>query len=85
VVVFLACQNSFSLRVLAMTGSDLQVRLRIKEALARVNDARIAAAGTWTASRLQLIARDLEDTLVRLTPDPIALQPTASPWTRMRR
>jgi hypothetical protein len=67
-----------------MTGSDLQVRLRIKEALARVNDARAAAAGTRTAARLQLIARDLEDTLVHLTPDPIALLPTPSPRTRMR-
>ncbi len=57
---------------------DLQVRLRIKEALARVNDARCAAADTWTVARLKLIARDLEDTLTHLAPDPIVLHPGKS-------
>jgi hypothetical protein len=50
---------------------DLNLRLRLKEALARVNDARRSAADAWTASRLQRIARDLENTLVHLTPDPL--------------
>jgi hypothetical protein len=55
-----------------MTRSDdLRVRLRIKEALARVEDARFAAADSWTSSRLQCIARDLEETLIYLTPDRI--------------
>jgi hypothetical protein len=50
---------------------DLHLRLRLKEALARVNDARCSAADAWTASRLRLIARDLEDTLQHLAPDPL--------------
>jgi hypothetical protein len=50
---------------------DLHLRLRLKEALARVNDARRSAGDAWTASRLQLIARDLEDTLHHLAPDPL--------------
>jgi hypothetical protein len=54
-----------------MTRSDLKVRLRIKEALARVEDARIAAVDSWTCSRLQNIARDLEETLTYLAPDRI--------------
>ncbi len=49
---------------------DLNVRIQLKEALARVDDARCSAADTWTLSRLQLIARDLEDTLTQLAPDP---------------
>jgi hypothetical protein len=52
---------------------DLHLRLRLKEALARVNDARRSAADVWTASRLQHIARDLEDTLHQLAPDPLDL------------
>jgi len=51
------------------------MRLRLKEALGRINDARRAAAGTWTASRLQLIARDLEDTLNQLAHEPATLHP----------
>ncbi len=54
---------------------NLQMRLRLKEALGRINEARRAAAGTWTASRLQLIARDLEDTISQLTSEPIVLHP----------
>jgi hypothetical protein len=54
-----------------MTTPGLNLRLRLKEALARVNDARRSAADDWTASRLQLIARDLENTLLHLTPDPL--------------
>jgi hypothetical protein len=49
--------------------SHLQVRLRIKEALARVEDARIVAADSWTCSRLEHIVRDLEETLMHLAPD----------------
>jgi hypothetical protein len=51
---------------------ELRVRLRLKEALERVNEARCAAADSWTATRLQIIERDLEDTLMLLTPDQIA-------------
>jgi hypothetical protein len=58
-------------KAMAMTRSDLQVRLRIKEALARVEDARFATADAWTSSRLQHIARDLEETLTYLAPDRI--------------
>jgi hypothetical protein len=50
---------------------DLNLRLRLKEALARVNDARRSAGDAQTASRLQLIARDLESTLLHLTSDPL--------------
>jgi hypothetical protein len=50
---------------------DLHLRLRLKEALARVNDARRSAPDAWTASRLLLIARDLEHTLLHLAPDPL--------------
>jgi hypothetical protein len=53
------------------TTPDLNLRLRLKEALARVNDARRSAADAWIASRLQLIARDLEATLLHLSPDPL--------------
>jgi hypothetical protein len=53
------------------TTPDLNLRLRLKEALARVNDARRSAADAWTASRLLYIARDLEETLLHLAPDPL--------------
>jgi hypothetical protein len=53
------------------TTPDLNLRLRLKEALARVNDARRSAADTWIASRLLFIARDLEETLLHLAPDPL--------------
>ncbi|MGO9170917.1 MAG: hypothetical protein ACLP7P_02975 [Rhodomicrobium sp.] len=54
---------------------NLQMRLRLKEALGRVNDARRTAGDSWTASRLQLIARDLEDTLNQLAREPATLHP----------
>jgi hypothetical protein len=52
-----------------MIPSNLQVILRIKEALARVEDAHFAAAGSWTSSRLRHIAQDLEETLTYLAQD----------------
>jgi hypothetical protein len=51
------------------------MRLRLKEALGRINDARRAAGDTWTACRLQLIARDLEETLNQLAHEPGTLRP----------
>jgi hypothetical protein len=68
---FLACHTLDSREILTMTQSNLEVRLRIKEALARVEDARIAAVDSWTCSRLQNIARDLAETLTYLVPDRI--------------
>jgi hypothetical protein len=47
--------------------------LLIEEALARIEDARSAAADAWTVSRLRRIAKELEDTLAHAAPDPIAL------------
>jgi hypothetical protein len=51
--------------------SDLLTRVRLKEALVRVNDARCTATDSWTASRLELIALDIEETLAHLVPDRI--------------
>jgi hypothetical protein len=63
----------------------LQVRLRIKEALARVEDARDAAADPWTSSQLQHIARDLEETLSHLAPDRIGPCPEKAALARQSR
>jgi hypothetical protein len=65
-----------------MTRSDLEVRLRIKEALARVEDARFAATDAWTSSRLQHIVRDLEETLTHLAPDRIGPCPNKAALAR---
>ncbi len=73
-------------RLLTMTPTPgLKVRIWLKEALARVDDARCSAADTWTLSRLQLIARELEDTLTHLAPDPISLPRDKAPVSRRGR
>ena len=58
-----------------------RVRLRLKETLATISDARAAAADAEISSRLRLIASDLEETLSILMPDPIfcIAQPQARP------
>jgi hypothetical protein len=68
-----------------MTRSDLQVRVRIKEALARIEDARFAAADSWTCARLQNIARELEETLTHLAPDRIGTCPRKAAVARQSR
>jgi hypothetical protein len=51
---------------------ELQVLLRLKEALEQVNEARCAAGDSWTAARLEIIEHDLEDMLMFLTPETTA-------------
>jgi hypothetical protein len=55
---------------------NFRVRLRLKEALATISDARAAEI----SSRLRLIAGELEETLLILMPDPIFC--IAQPQTR---
>jgi hypothetical protein len=54
------------------TTPELRVRLLLREALERIDDARCTATDAWTATRLQIIERDLEDTLTLLVPANIA-------------
>jgi hypothetical protein len=58
---------------------DLQMRLRLKEALACVSDVQRHVASERIAVRLRAIARDLENTLVDLTPDPIPIYNSRAP------
>jgi hypothetical protein len=53
------------------TTSHLQMRLRLKEALACVSDAQRSVASERIAARLRSIPRDLENTLADLAPDPL--------------
>jgi hypothetical protein len=55
------------------TTPELRVRLLLREALERIDDARCTATDAWTATRLQIIERDLEDTLTLLAPNHIGL------------
>jgi hypothetical protein len=52
---------------------DLQMRLRLKEALACVSDVQRNVPSERIAARLKGIARDLEHALADLTPDPIPI------------
>jgi hypothetical protein len=56
------------------TTPELRVRLLLREALERIDDARCTATDAWTATRLQIIERDLEDTLTLLVPTDIAMR-----------
>jgi len=49
------------------------MRLRLKEALACVSDVQRNVASERIAARLKGIARDLENALADLTPDPIPI------------
>ena len=74
VFCFLVCQASTAMRFLGMTSDcDLQMRLRLKEALACVSDVQRNVASERIAARLKGIARDLENALADLTPDPIPI------------
>jgi len=52
------------------TTSDLHARLRLKQALACVSDVQCNITCERIAARLRNVARDLENTLADLTPDP---------------
>jgi hypothetical protein len=56
-----------------MSDCDLQTRLRLKEALACVSDVQRNVTSERIAARLKSIARDLENALADLTPDPIPI------------
>jgi hypothetical protein len=58
---------------------DLRMRLRLKEALACVSDVQRNVASERIAARLRNIARDLENTLADLTPDPIPIYDSRAP------
>jgi hypothetical protein len=58
---------------------DLQMRLRLKEALACVGDVQRNVASERIAARLRAITRDLENTLADLTPDPIPIYESRAP------
>jgi hypothetical protein len=76
VLVFrsVVCQALAALRFLDMTSDcDLKMRLRLKEALACVSDVQRNVASERIAARLKTIARDIENALADLTPDPIPL------------
>jgi hypothetical protein len=62
-----------------MLDCDLQMRLRLKEALACVSDVQRNVASERIAARLRNIARDLETTLADLTPDPIPIYDSRAP------
>jgi hypothetical protein len=53
------------------TTPELRVRLLLREALERIDDARCTVPDALTATRLQMIERDLEETLTLLAPDPL--------------
>jgi hypothetical protein len=68
------CQALVAMRFPGMTSDcDLQMRLRLKEALACVSDVQRNVASERIAARLKTIARDIENALADLTPDPIPL------------
>jgi hypothetical protein len=67
------------------TTPELRVRLLLREALERIDDARCTATDAWTATRLQVIERELEDTLTLLAPKQIALHAGCQPPTQLGR
>jgi hypothetical protein len=74
------CQASVAMGFLDMTSDcDLQMRLRLKEALACVSDVQRNVASERIAARLKTIARDLENALADLTPDPIPIYHSRAP------
>jgi hypothetical protein len=82
VVVFppVICQAYTFMGYFGMTlHCDLQMRLRLKEALACVSDVQRNVASERIAARLRTIARDLENTLADLTPDPIPIYESRAP------
>jgi hypothetical protein len=69
-----------AMRFLDMTSDrDLQMRLRLKEALACVSDVQRKPGSERIAARLKTIARDLENALADLTPDPIPICDSRAP------
>jgi hypothetical protein len=70
----MVCQPFIFMGFLGMTfHCDLQTRLRLKEALDCVSDVQRNVASERIAARLRTIARDLENALADLTPDPIPI------------
>jgi hypothetical protein len=67
------------------TTPELRVRLLLREALERIDDARCTATDAWTATRLQNIEHDLEDTLAQLRPDQITCRAEAKKDAAPRR
>jgi hypothetical protein len=77
---FVVCQAVIAIGFLGMMlDCDLQMRLRLKEALACVSDVQRNVASERIAARLRNIARDLENTLADLTPDPIPMYESRTP------
>jgi len=64
---------------------ELRLRLLLKEALERIDDARCTATDAWTASRLQIIEHDLSDMLALLTPANVAFRAEAGKGLAPRR
>ncbi|MGA7329204.1 MAG: hypothetical protein WBX25_33130 [Rhodomicrobium sp.] len=65
-------------------AADFHMRVRLKEALDRVKEARRNARDIGIATRLQIIIRDIEMLLADLSPDPVPFQPRVSPWSARR-
>ncbi len=67
------------------TSPDLQVRLCIREALNRINEASGASSDPRIVARLKYVTQDLEDILANLAPDPQPLYPGKCDYVSSRR
>jgi hypothetical protein len=53
------------------SAPDFRIRLRVREALNCLDDARNASGDNKTASRLRSVTQALEEILAGLTPEPL--------------
>jgi hypothetical protein len=53
------------------SAGDFRIRLRVREALNALDDARKASGDQKTASRLRSVTQALEEILAGLTPEPL--------------